>query len=306
MTLHISQSLQTTFDGLHLERDALDEEVVEVEQPKPFVVHDGGYFAHDAQRRLIEVGTHAPAADSKSLAQRQLDAAAVDGALRGFIEAGGFPCVGAKSAFVRGNYRLSIHGGLAEPRTLPALCRNLQQYVGEVDNMTAGGKFATFVAVFRSQVIPSELAFEHLLWRQLQMLHDACGKPWDDTVSSDPSNPHFSFSFGGRAFFIVGMHPRASRVARRFCWPTLVFNLHEQFEQLREDGKMPRMQQVIRDRDRKLQGTINPNLRDFGDATEARQYSGRPVEPSWTPPLVVDEPAADKPAARCPFHRTDA
>jgi hypothetical protein len=46
------------------------------------------------------------------------------------------------------------------------------------------------------------------------------------------------------------------------------------------------MQEVIRSRERNLQGTLNPNLGDFGVRSEARQYSGRPTEPDW----------------RCPFH----
>lgn len=255
---------------------------------------------HDPKDRLVEIGTGGSAFDEHEANQRLLDAASVDGAFRGFVDAGGFPCVGAKSALARGGYRLSIHGGLAEPRTLPALCRHLTQFVGEADAMTESGKFTTFVAVFRSQVIPSEDVFEKLLWKQLQMLHDACDESWDPAVSSDPDDPHFSFSFGGRAFFIVGMHPNASRVARRFCWPALVFNLHTQFETLRESGKMPRMQEVIRSRDASLQGDINPNLNDFGDATEARQYSGRPVEASWSPPLKVQD---SNPPRQCPFHK---
>ena len=39
-----------------------------------------------------------------------------------------------------------------------------------------------------------------------------------------------------------------------------------------------------------LQGTINPNLADFGDASEARQYSGRAVEANWTCPFRPRRP----------------
>jgi FPC/CPF motif-containing protein YcgG len=91
------------------------------------------------------------------------------------------------------------------------------------------------------------------------------------------------------AFFVVGLHPASSRFARRFAWPTLVFNAHHQFERLRSEGGYARMQEVIRARERKLQGTLNPNLGDFGVRSEARQYSGRPVQEGW----------------RCPFHAGD-
>ena len=61
-----------------------------------------------------------------------------------------------------------------------------------------------------------------------------------------PSDQHFAFSAGGTAYFIVGLHPAASRDARRTPTPTLVFNLHEQFEELRASGRFPRMRDKIR------------------------------------------------------------
>jgi len=47
---------------------------------------------------------------------------------------------------------------------------------------------------------------------------------WDAVVSSNPSNEKFAFSFGGKAFFLVGMHPKSSRKARRFKYPAIAFN----------------------------------------------------------------------------------
>ena len=44
------------------------------------------------------------------------------------------------------------------------------------------------------------------------------------------------------------------------------------------------MQAATRARDIELQGSINPNLADFGEASEARQYSGREVEDQWQCP----------------------
>ena len=113
---------------------------------------------------------------------------------------------------------------------------------------------------------------------------------WDPTVSADPAQPDFSFSVGGRAFFVVGLHPLASRLARRAPVPCLVFNFHNQFESLRASGKYQGMQKVIRQRELQLQGTINPVLAQFGDASEARQYSGVAVDAQWT----------------CPFHQLEA
>jgi FPC/CPF motif-containing protein YcgG len=66
----------------------------------------------------------------------------------------------------------------------------------------------------------------------------------------------------------------------------LAFNSHDQFERLRATGQFERMQDVIRERDTQLEGDVNPNLANFGEHTEARQYSGRAVEPDWRCPVT--------------------
>jgi len=86
-------------------------------------------------------------------------------------------------------------------------------------------------------------------------------------------------------FFVIGLHPHASRLARRFSNPALVFNSHRQFEKLREDGRYWKIQAATRSREIDLQGSINPNLADFGEESEARQYSGRMVEADWRCPF---------------------
>jgi FPC/CPF motif-containing protein YcgG len=94
-------------------------------------------------------------------------------------------------------------------------------------------RLTTFVASFLRPVPGDEAELERLLWTQLQALHD--GEPmqsWDPSVSSDPEDAHFSFSMAGSAFFVVGLHAASTRWARRFAWPTLVFNPHAQFERL--------------------------------------------------------------------------
>jgi FPC/CPF motif-containing protein YcgG len=92
-------------------------------------------------------------------------------------------------------------------------------------------------------------------------------------------------SFGGEAYFVVGLNPSASRPARRFAYPTMVFNLHDQFETLREDGRYERMRDAILERDRDLAGDINPMLARHGESSEARQYSGRAVDKGWECPF---------------------
>ena len=133
-----------------------------------------------------------------------------------------------------------------------------------------------------------EEEFEGHLWTALQTLYDVdrLYNPPDPKVAEDPEAGDFGFSFAGRGFFVIGLHPASSRLARRFPWPTLVFNAHAQFDRLKADGRYPKLQGAIRAREMALQGSLNPNLSDFGERSEARQYSGRAVGEDW----------------RCPFH----
>ncbi|MDE0879444.1 MAG: YqcI/YcgG family protein, partial [Sphingomonas bacterium] len=133
-----------------------------------------------------------------------------------------------------------------------------------------------------------ETQFEAALWQRVQSLSDKDvwrGQTYDDRVSHDPDSPHFSLSFGGEAFFVVGLHPHSSRPARRFAKPTLVFNLHDQFERLREDGRYEPMRATILKRDEAYAGSPNPMLARHGASSEARQYSGRAVDKAWRCPF---------------------
>lgn len=196
-----------------------------------------------------------------------------------------FSCVGAKSAIQQGGYRFGHYDELAGTEATAGLAHDLFRFLQEQPKLN--GEFSTFVATFSNPIIHSEDQFEKLLWQQLQKLYevDAPLHAWDPQVSDDPDNPHFAFSFATQSFFVVGLHPAASRYTRRFAWPTLVFNLHAQFEQLREEGRFERMQEVIRTRETALQGSLNENLTDYGSKSDARQYSGRPVSDDWRCPF---------------------
>jgi FPC/CPF motif-containing protein YcgG len=121
----------------------------------------------------------------------------------------------------------------------------------------------------------------------LQQVNALDAGPWASDRRSDPASPEFSFSFAGTGYFIVGLHAGSSRLARRFAWPTLVFNPHHQFDRLRADGHYSRFQEAIRSREVALQGTLNPMLQNFGEASEARQYSGRAVPETWRCPFAA-------------------
>ncbi|WPP50762.1 guanitoxin biosynthesis heme-dependent pre-guanitoxin N-hydroxylase GntA [Catalinimonas niigatensis] len=196
-----------------------------------------------------------------------------------------FPCVGAKAAINSRQYRLGIYEEMGAEATTLALAEDLKTYIAET--IAAESEYMSMVAVFTDEV-NSELDFENRIWTQLQKLHDIEKKKqiWDPEVSSNPEESNFSFSFNGTAFFVVGLHPKASRRARRFGYTAMAFNLHRQFEQLREKGVYENMKKVIRDRELSYDGSINPMLKDHGEGLEAPQYSGRKVDKDW----------------KCPFH----
>ncbi len=274
--------------------------VPKVTEPNPFdselALANSQYYGTKGGRAVLLGDTDATP---------DLFASAAVGAFRGFVLNPQFSCVGAKSAVMHESYRLGVYDQLAGPGATAGLCRDLFTFTREVE-ASESSDFQTFVAIFREPIGVDEREFERLLWAQLREIHarDAKVHDWATEASPDPDDPHFAFSFAGSSFFIVGLHPRSSREARRFPWPTLVFNPHAQFEHLKQEGRWERLQAVIRAREEQLQGSLNPNLADYGTASEARQYSGRAVEADWRPQFAAwpsPHPSPMAGAGGCPF-----
>lgn len=214
--------------------------------------------------------------------------------LREFVAAPEFPCVGARAALAMDALEVSEFTTLGDRSNDGPLLDRLAAFGRRREKDTPGDSTVnSFAAAFAGPLDSDELRFEALLWSQLQRLHllDARrGAAWAGDVSTDPNDPKFSLSLAGHPFFVIGLHPGASRLARCAPFPVLVFNSHRQFNQLRADGRYAKMQKATRARDTALQGSINPNLADFGTAAETRQYSGRAVEPHWRCPFHVRKP----------------
>jgi FPC/CPF motif-containing protein YcgG len=66
----------------------------------------------------------------------------------------------------------------------------------------------------------------------------------------------------------------------------MVFNLHRQFAQLRDEDRYHRFSEAIIERDVAFDGSANPMLDEHGSSSEARQYSGRVVGEDWVCPFV--------------------
>lgn len=196
-----------------------------------------------------------------------------------------FPCVGAKAALSKKQMTFVVARNIksaSDDFDIHAAVRGL------VDKYRKNrAPFRSLAVIFQRDLTLDELQFEYHLWERLQTLSDIddwLGQEKDARVAHDPNHPEFSLSFGGEAFFIIGLHPQASRPARRFVRPTMVFNLHDQFESLREANQYEKLRASILDRDVKIAGNVNPMLAKHGEVSAARQYSGRAVESGWKCP----------------------
>ena len=203
-----------------------------------------------------------------------------------FLKRPPYPCVGAKSALAKGQIEYMTGRDIRSGWNDLPIIKGLRHFASAYRQSPR--LFQSFVVIFDAPIFMRENAFEAALWARAQSLHDKdvwMGGRYDPRVSADPAADNFGLSFGGEAFFIVGLHPRASRKARRFRRPALVFNLHDQFERLRESGKYEGMREKILQRDRNWSGSVNPMLAAHGTISEARQYSGRVVSDNWICPF---------------------
>lgn len=207
------------------------------------------------------------------------------------IQDADFPCVGAKSALAQSGLRIETAGAITASGDDRHIHRTLVRWSRTPPDDAAD--FRSLAVVFAGPGDLDERGFELALWDRLAALTAldcAGGHAPDPRYSTDPDDPRFALSFGGRAYFAVGLHPQASRRARRLPFPAIIFNLHDQFARLRAENRYERMREVILARDTAYDGRPNPMVARHGVVSEARQYSGRAVGADW----------------RCPFSRGEA
>lgn len=209
----------------------------------------------------------------------------VEDAFKAFVDNASFPCVAAKAALSKEQMRLFVAGHIACPKDDREILEFIYQFVEEY--RSAENHFHSACVIFPESEGLDEALFERFLWMRLQALSDldAAQYPYDKRVSPDPHSDQFSFSLKEEAFFVIGLNPASSREARRFKYPTLVFNPHAQFEELRTLKRYDKMKNIVRKRDIALSGSINPMLQDFGAASEVYQYSGMQYDSTWQCPF---------------------
>jgi FPC/CPF motif-containing protein YcgG len=226
--------------------------------------------------------------DSEIYTVRACDKSKLALELQEFVAVPDFPCVGAKAAMRRHQLEILVAPDIRHGGSDKLITRRLQDFAIRQDS--DGKMFVSQAVIFQNDAYLSEIEFETHLWQRLTALHaiDRQHYQWDPNVDSDPESPHFSLSIGGKGFFVVGLHPNASRAARRFQYPTLVFNLHAQFEKLRQEGRYETIRNKTMKRDIALQGSANPMLARHGEASAAKQFSGRAVSNDWKCPFKHD------------------
>ncbi len=211
-----------------------------------------------------------------------------------FLANKGYPCIAARAALSKEHIRVFVAGHMGCPKDDFAIMEFLYAFV---DGYRGSGSFFHSAAIiFKGPEMVDEQVFDQLLWQRLQSFAniDSQHYGYDKRVSSDPASKDFSFSIKGEAFYIIGLHPKSNRNARRFKYPALIFNPHAQFEELRKTSRYERMKKIVRRQDVLYSGSVNPMLQDFGQSSEVLQYSGRKYDPSWQCPLKINNIISDE------------
>ena len=181
-----------------------------------------------------------------------------------------YPCMAAVKSLFKNDYEIGIYKDFGSMNSSLQLATDLMNYAKNYE--ITKSPYFTFWAVFSDAQDMTDEDFEARLWKELSGLASRPEFPqeWDPQFSSNPEDKNFCFSLGGQAFFVVGLHKNSVRDSRKFQYPTLVFNLYEQFRQ----------------RDEKFQGYANPVVVENGNDWEAIQFSGRHNTNEWKCPFA--------------------
>lgn len=203
------------------------------------------------------------------------------------VFANNYPCIAALKTLSTRQYSTGVFGELGAGNQSHRLATELLAMRDE--QKRTGSLELSFFAVFPDLADMSEDEFEQRLWKELSLLTTVPGidPTWDPAFSENPEDKNFCFCLGGTAFFVVGMHPNSSRLSRRIRFPTLVFNVYEQFKELDRRNRYQPMIQANRKRDRLFQGDVNPMSEKYNDVWESIQFSGKNNSDEW----------------KCPFHK---
>lgn len=219
-------------------------------------------------------------------APTELQSAAVRGAanIKNLVTQPHYPCVAALRSYHQDDYHVGFYGQLGEGDRWGELRNDLHFYLQE--QKESDSTYLTFWAMF-SGAEYSEEDFEARMWRQLSLLTsiEDADQDWGTVAERDPAHPKFRFCLAGSEFFVVGLHPKASRLARQFPVPAMVFNVFSQFDKLKKLSQFDQMVTVNRKRDEQFQGTVNPMAAQYAEKWESIQFSGKQNPSHWRCPF---------------------
>lgn len=192
-----------------------------------------------------------------------------------FINQTYFPCIMAKTVSRIGWLETLTLRDIEKEESIIQFQKSIYQFIDHYHS--SPDTLHSFVLMIENKHYQSFECFEEKFWNFLIMIDyfDKILYHHDDRVHADPQSDNFSFSLMEEAFFILALHPNSPRRSRQFSLPAIVFNPHEQFEKLRTNGLFVKIRDIIRKKDKLLQGFSNPMLSDFGDKSEVYQYTGR-------------------------------
>ncbi len=191
----------------------------------------------------------------------------------------GFPSVGAKSTLANDGVRIIVGGDLGCDDADGQILTVMQ---GMPREQSARNGLVALVVLFPATPELTERSFEGQMWGRLQALHDrdSADFVWDWRVSCDPSAANFG---------VAGLHPGASRIARRAPMAAIVFDPHAQFRALKSVGTAAKLRHAVRRRDGTIQGGTNLMPTEQGAASKALQYSGGVLRADWACPFQAGQ-----------------
>jgi uncharacterized protein len=205
--------------------------------------------------------------------------------LRGMCYHDSYPCHGTIPVFRYGNERVAVFDSMDRcniEEVCYVLCKFYMEYLaGEPGNEL------TFFLMFSELKNWKRKKFRREFWILLKKIAKMQAEYFGYAEGYSPvlNDSNFSFSFAGVSTFIAAFFNDSPRVSRRFGYTTLVFNIREQFNKLKAEGKFEAFKSAVKKREEKVQNNFNTNLSDFGSESEWRQYDS------------IDTQSA------CPFHR---
>lgn len=207
--------------------------------------------------------------------------------LRNYIGEKSFPCIMAKALLKQGILRTCLIKNFDDVREQGETLKEIYRFI-EIFKQDRN-KLCSFMIFAEDEKLKNFGYFEESFWKFLSSLSqiDHQTFPHDQSVSSDPTKPNFSYSLGSEAFFILALHPQSERIARRFHTPVIVFNPHFQFEKMRSNGVFKKIRNTIRKRDLLLQDGPNSMLEDFGVKSEVYQYLAKSYHENDSIPLAI-------------------